>query len=152
MRLTWEDFDIKLVFALRLNLFYLDSRQVVKLHSWTVRLSNENIDTVLSILVNVLNDRFFEHVVRRVFISDNLFNLSSKILVIIQLVLFHLVFDYGKCALSLLHARFRSVVSVLRILSLLYDLVALLTGCLISHLFDDAQLLRTLFYGICDLA
>lgn len=83
VRLTWENFDIKLVLPLRLNLFDLDSRQVVKLHSWTVRLSNENIDTVLSILVNVLNDRFFEHVVRRVFISDNLFNLSSKILVII---------------------------------------------------------------------
>ena len=83
VRLTREDFDIKLVFALRLNLFDLDSRQVVKLHSWTVRLSNENIDTVLGILVNVLNDRFFEHVVRRVFISDNLFNLSAKILVII---------------------------------------------------------------------
>ena len=83
VRLTREDFDIKLVFALRLNLFDLDSRQVVKLHSWTVRLSNENIDTVLGILVNVLNDRFFEHVVRRVFISDNLFNLSTKILVII---------------------------------------------------------------------
>ena len=151
VRFTWEHLDIKLVLADWLDLFNLNLRHIVQLHGGTVRLTNEDINAILGFTINILDDGLFEHIVRRILISNNFLDPAAQELVITQLILFLLLLYYLKRTLGLFHVRLGRVVSILGVFSLFDDFLAFFTRCLISHLFDHLQLFRALLNSVCDL-
>ena len=147
--ITRENFKINLLIEDWFGLFDLDIVKVIKFHRWFI--VDKHIDSFLSILMHLLNNHFFEDVLRSFTIASDLLNLVKHILVIVQLINVLLGLNYGQILLGFLQLELRLVKRILRVDCFILNLTSDLAMAFLALLLDLIEILGALLECVSDL-
>ena len=150
MDLTWEHLDVNEVFKDGLYLFDIDIWHVIELNLRGV-LIDKNVDAILSVLVDFLNNRFFQNIIGCLFGTNNGLDLAPQEFVVIQLVFLVLTSHEVKRLLSALHLHLCHMESIFSVIGNFLNSASFIAKFLISGLLDDVKLFRAICKGVGDL-
>ena len=148
MAIARENFKINLLIEDWFGLFDLDIVKVIKFHRWFI--VDKHIDSFLSILMHLLNDDFFEDVLRSFTIASDLLNLVKHILVIVQFINVLLGLNYGQILLGFLQLELRLVKRILRVDCFILNQTSDLAMAFLALLLDLIEILGALLESISD--
>ena len=101
--------------------------------------------------MHLLNDDFFEDVLRSFTIASDLLNLVKHILVIVQFINVLLGLNYGQILLGFLQLKLRLVKRILRVDCFILNLTSDLAMAFLALLLDLIEILGALLECVSDL-